>query len=237
MIKEPRRVYWYKLQTTNVKKHLRDQLTYIILAELGLLITALIVSQRPQGWMFPQQELVSNVAFSIICLLGIIVGIAPNWCSFSSGSERRGNDGVAGHHPDCGRFPGHTVRLGDRVFCAGCSGLVLGAVLALLGLISGVYPLGYEAGFWIGVFFVGLGLAQHLIDLGSGWVHLLLNTLLVVGDWLMFEAIQSINLGFLVSAYFLTVTVFWIFARIRASQWVHVGVCSDCSEPCMLRFE
>ena len=235
MIRASRRVYWYKHQAKNVKKHLRSQLTYIALTEISLLIAALIVSQRPQGWMFPQQELVSNAAFSIICLLGIIAGIAPKWCSFASGSERRGTDGVAGHHPDCGRFPGHTVRLGDRVFCAGCSGLVIGAVLALLGLFSGINPLG-PAGFWVGVLLVGLGLAQHLIDLGSGWVHLVLNISLVVGDWFMFEAIQSMDLGFLVSVYFLAVTVFWIFARIRASQWVHVGVCMDCSEPCKLRF-
>ncbi len=237
MIRVPRRVYWYKHQATNVKKHLRDQLTYIALAEISLLITTLIVIQRPQGWVFPQQELVSDAAFSLICFLGIIAGVAPKWCSFSSGSERRGTDGVAGHHPSCGHFPGHTVKLGDRVFCAGCTGLVIGAVLALLGLFSGYNLLGVVNGFWVGALLVDLGLAQHLIDLDSGWIHLILNTLLVVGDWLMFDAIQSMNLGFLVSAYFLAVTIFWIFARIRASQWVHVGVCNDCSEPCRLRFE
>jgi len=87
------------------------------------------------------------------------------------------------------------------------------------------------------VLLVGLGLAQHFIDLGSGWVHLLLNIMFVVGDWFIFEAIQQMKLSFLVSAYFLAVTVFWIFTRIRASQWTHVGVCTGCDEVCVLRFE
>ncbi len=64
-----------------------------------------------------------------------------------------------------------------------------------------------------------------------------LNVFLVFGAWLMFEAIQLMNLSFLVSAYYLAVTVFWIYARIRASQWTHVGVCIDCDEVCSIRFE
>ena len=237
MIKSPQRVYWYKHQASNVKPHLKEQLKYIILAETSLLITALIVYKRPNGWMLPQQELISNAVFTAICVLGVIAGVAPKWCSFASGSERRGADGVSGHHPDCGRFTGHTVRLGGRGFCAGCSGLVIGAAFSLLGLYSGYYPLNMGTGFWVGVLMVGLGLAQHHIDLGIGWIHLMLNVMFVMGDWLMYEAIQMMNLGFLVSAYFLAVTIFWIFSRIRASQWTHVGVCSGCTEVCSIRFE
>ncbi len=214
-----------------------DQISYVLLAEASLLITSLLIHQNLPEVYFPWQTLVSKLVFASICVMGIIAGLAPSWCSFGGKSERRGEDGVAGHHPDCGRFLGHTVRVGQRVFCAGCSGLVLGALLALGGLFSGFYPFDPVFGFWLGVMLVGLGLAQHFIDLGSAWLHLLLNIVFVVGAWLMFEAIQLMSLSFLVSAYFLSVTVFWIFARIRASQWVHVGVCRDCSAQCMIRFE
>jgi len=219
-----------------VKDH-RDQLTYALLAETSLLVTSIFVSQDLPQVDFPRHETVSSILFGAICILGIIAGIAPKWCTFASRSERRGSDGVAGHHPDCGHFPGHTVKWGGRVFCAGCSGLVLGAVLSLIGLVSGGYPLDVVVGFWFGVLLVGLGLVQHFIDLGSGWVHFWLNICFVVGAWFMFAAIQLINPSFLVSVYFLAVTVFWIYARIRASQWTHVVVCRGCDTKCVLRFE
>lgn len=207
------------------------------MAEISLVITSLIIAQPLPEIYFPAQATISRLLFGIICVLGITAGIAPKWCSFGSKSERRELEGAEGHHPDCGKFIGHTIRLGFWVFCAGCSGLVIGAFLALIGLFSGFFPIDAEVGFWVGIILVGLGLAQHYIDLGNSWVHLLLNIFLVMGTWLMFEAIQLMNLSFLVSAYFLAMAVFWIFARIRASQWTHVGICEGCETVCSIRFE
>jgi protein-S-isoprenylcysteine O-methyltransferase Ste14 len=218
-------------------RHHRDQLNYVLLSETSLLVTTLLVFQSPPEFIFPAQKNIFTLAFAIICVLGIIAGVAPKWCSFGTRSERRGVDGVAGHHPDCGRFPGHTVVLGERVICAGCTGLVMGALFSLMGLASGIYLFDPVVGFWFGTMLVGVGLAQHFIDLGSRWVHLSLNTLFVIGAWFMFEAIQLMSVSFWVSIYFLAVTVFWIFTRIRASQWTHVGVCRGCDEDCTLRFQ
>lgn len=115
--------------------------------------------------------------------------------------------------------------------------MVIGAVASLIGLWLGPLGLSVEAAFWGGVILVGLGLVQHFIDLGNEWVHLSLNTLFVVGAWLMFESIQALGLGVQVQVYFLSMTVFWIWARIRASQWTHVGVCSRCDQACVHIFE
>ena len=218
-----------------IKTH-SNQISYVLLAEISLFITTMVVFDDLPVINLVYTDLVSDVLYVVICVLGIIAGVAPKYCNFSSRSERHGS-GVAGHHPDCGRFEGHTVSFGGRVYCAGCSGLVIGAILALIGLASGFYPFDHEIGFWFGAMLVFLGLAQHFIDLGSGWVHLWLNIGFVVGDWLMYESIQAMNLGFTASVYFLAVTVWWIYARIRASQWTHVAVCHECSEGCMLLFE
>jgi len=218
-----------------IKTH-SNQLSYVFLAELSLFITTLVIFDGLSVTNLVFMDLIPDIIFAVICVLGIIAGVAPKFYTFSLRGERHGS-GVAGHHPDCGRFKGHTVSLGGRAYCAGCSGLVVGAILALIGLVSGLYPFDLEIGFWFGAMLVFLGLAQHFIDLGSGWAHLWLNLGFVVGDWLMYEAIQSMNLGFIASVYFLAVTVWWIYARIRASQWTHVSVCNECSEGCMLRFE
>ena len=218
-----------------IREH-RNQLVYVLLAELSLIITSLVVLMAQPIYL--GQTSLLRAVFSLICGLGIIAGVSPASLSFS-GAERTDGDGVSGHHPDCGKFNGHTVNLLGKRRCAGCTGLVIGAVASLGGLVLGLAPfeLGIETVFWSGVILVGLGLAQHFIDLGNEWVHLLLNILFVVGAWLMFESIQGFGLGLGVQVYFLSMTFFWIWARIRASQWTHVGVCSGCTEKCEHIFE
>ena len=218
-----------------IREH-RDQLVYVLLAELSLIIMSLVVLIAQST--HPTQIFLMRAVFTLICTLGIIAGVSPAYISFS-GAERRDGDGVSGHHPDCGRFNNHTVNLLGKQRCAGCTGLVIGAAASLVGLALEWGPLGpgIETVFWGGVILVGLGLAQHFIDLGNEWVHLFLNIWFVLGAWLMFESIQSLGLGVGVQVYFLTMTVFWVWARIRASQWTHVLVCSGCTEKCDLIFE
>ncbi|MBC8462988.1 hypothetical protein H8D76_01375 [Candidatus Bathyarchaeota archaeon] len=218
---------------TYIREH-RDLLAYVSLAELSLIVMSLVVlTAHPT---YPAMTFIMRAGFALICALGIIAGLFPAVLSFSK-AERRDGEGVSGHHPDCGRFNGHTVSLLGQRRCAGCTGLVIGAVASLIGLWLGPLGLSVEAAFWGGVILVGLGLVQHFIDLGNEWVHLSLNTLFVVGAWLMFESIQALGLGVQVQVYFLSMTVFWIWARIRASQWTHVGVCSRCDQACVHIFE
>jgi hypothetical protein len=213
---------------TYIRDH-RDQLAYVLLAELGLIVVSYVVLMAKPT--YPAQTFHLRAVFALICGLGIIAGLFPAVLSFSR-AERRDGEGVSGHHPDCGRFNGHTVNLLGKKRCAGCTGLVIGASASLIGLALGTRGLGVEAAFWGGVILVGLGLAQHFIDLGNEWVHLVLNIFFVVGAWLMFESVQALGLGVDIQVYFLSMTVFWIWARIRASQWDHVGVCSRCPQAC-----
>jgi hypothetical protein len=218
-----------------IREH-RDQLVYVLLAELSLIIMSLVVLiSQPT---YPTKTFLMRAVFALICALGLIAGVSPAFISFSK-AERRDGDGVTGHHPDCGRFNSHTVNLLGKQRCAGCTGLVIGSAVSLVGLALGLGPcgLGIETVFWGGVILVGLGLAQHFINLKNEWVHLFLNTWFVLGAWLMFESIQALGLGVSVQVYFLFMTVFWVWARIRASQWTHVGICSGCSQICVHVFE
>jgi len=212
----------------------RDQLVYVLLAELGLIVMSFVVLMAKP--IYPSHVFPMRAAFALICALGIIAGLFPASLSFSR-AERRDGEGISGHHPDCERFIGYTVNLLGKKRCAGCTGLVIGATISLIGLALGARGLCIEGAFWVGVILVGLGLAQHFIDMGDAWAHLVLNTLFVVGAWLMFESIQAIGLGVDIQCYFLSMAVFWIWARIRASQWTHVGVCSRCHQTCVHIFE
>jgi hypothetical protein len=215
--------------TMYLHKH-RHKLLYVLLAEISLIVITLIIltsSTVNVSYSLPR------VLFAFICVFGIVVGVSPSTFSFNK-AERVDGDGVSGHHPVCGLFKGHTVFLFGSQRCAGCTGLVVGAFVSLGGiLLLSPFNLVGKTTLWVGVIFVGLGLAQHFIDFGNGWVHLGLNILLVTGSWFMFDFILSIRLGLLVQVYFLLVTVFWIWVRIRVSQFMHVGVCAGCTERCV----
>jgi hypothetical protein len=234
---------WSKLFRDYLIRYITEhwnQIIYIFLSEFSLMIvTSIAFKQSSTLYPFPFQEITPSVLFALICVFGIIAGISPNLLSFGSRSERRGSKGATGHHPDCGKFSGHVIRLMDKNYCAGCSGLVLGAFTSMVGLVISLYGLfTFEPVlvFWIGTLFVSLGLTQHLIDLGSSWVHFWLNFWFVLGAWFMFESIQELN-SFIVTIYFLILTVFWIYTRIRVSQFTHVSTCHDCLDTCTLRFE
>lgn len=231
--------HWTQLITDFLIPYIKthwDLLSYVTVAEMSLIISTTIISNYPFSTSYPNQSIL-DLIFLAICVLGIIAGLAPNFCNLRISGEMRNKDGAIGHHPNCGNFQNHTIQVRGNFYCAGCSGLVLGAIFAILGLLTQFKPLNDSVGFWFGALIVSLGLAQHLIDLGSGWVHFWLNFGFVAGVWFMFESIKSMGVSFYISIYFLSVTVFWIFARIRSSQWVHVGICDECDENCVDRFE
>ena len=212
-----------------IRKH-RHKLLYVLLAEISLIVITLIILTSS---MVNVSYSLPRVLFALICAFGIIAGVSPSAFSFNKG-ERVDGQGVSGHHPDCGLFAGHTVNLFGSPRCAGCTGLVVGALVSLAGilLLSPSNLIG-KTTLWVGVLFVGLGLAQHFIDLDNGWIHLVLNLMLVTGSWFMFDFVSSTRLVLLVQVYFLLVTMFWIWVRIRVSQFTHVGVCADCTERCV----
>ncbi len=206
------------------------KLLYVLLAEISLIVITLIILTSSTVNV---SSSLPRVLFALICAFGIVAGVSPSAFSFSKG-ERVDGQGVSGHHPDCGLFAGHTVNLFGSPRCAGCTGLVVGALVSLAGilLLSPSNLIG-KTTLWVGVLFVGLGLAQHFIDLGNGWFHLVLNILLVTGSWFMFDSISSAELGLPVQVYFLLITVFWIWVRIRVSQFTHVDVCAGCTDRCV----
>ena len=65
----------------------KEQLTYVALAETSLLVTTLLIHQDIPELYFPNQALISKLIFAAICLIGIVAGLAPSWCSFSGNSD------------------------------------------------------------------------------------------------------------------------------------------------------
>jgi hypothetical protein len=141
-----------------------------------------------------------------------------------------------GHHPDCGSFGAHVIRVGQRVFCAGCVGLILGAILSLFGValhffINMPFELNYFLAFWIGFVGVFCGLLQyHLFNWGKSSVHLAVNSYFVFGVFLFLVGIDGIIQNTIVDFYLIVLSLFWLYTRILLSQLDHRKICNSCHE-------
>jgi len=209
------------------------QLLYLTLslAGLSILVSLYLWDGGPQVSL-PFQAQVTGTIFVSICVVGLVAAVSPRSCGRGHGSSAQSK----GHHPDCGRFGGHVLWLGGKPHCAGCSGLALGAAASIIGSVLFFYAglLRPVSGvvFWLGVAAVASGLIQHFIDLGSPYIHLLLNVSLVSGSFMIAASISASGVSFFVEAFHLVLVVFWVAARIRVSQEEHVLICQACDQRC-----
>ena len=224
-------------------------LSYVSLSLIGLVILAVATYTSPTSTIIfnPQKQLTGSI-FTAICLLGIIAGVVPSRCSrtphFSyrkKANKQEQNDRetmiawFVGHHPACGNFSAHILRLGSKTYCAGCTGLVLGAIISLIGILSYSF-LDFNVGenavliFWVGFIAVACGLLQyHILDGNRGAVHFFFNVTFVLGAFLLQVGINEITGNFIVGFYLFTLIIYWIITRIMTSQLEHEKVCSTCS--------
>jgi len=220
------------------------------LSLLSLCILAILTFKIPMpttilSW---QKQLISSI-FGIICLSGIMAGISPSRCSGMLHFKRSKNESsyetkqtsagetavrFKGHHPTCGKFSAHVFQLSGKTYCAGCTGLVTGAVVSLLANILYLFASFHtaEAGalaFWLGFWGVACGLLQYgVLDLNRSAVHSFLNVTFVIGALLLLIGVIEVNSNFALELYLLTLIVYWIITRIMLSQAEHKKICASC---------
>lgn len=228
---------------------------FILLFFLGAssfgLITTLAIALRPPtindgtSWRRPLIGLI----FTVVCTLGITVAFFPQRCSGKFRIHEAGEqDGcqirdlrsgrpVKGHHPSCGKFSGHVILFRHRFFCAACTGLSLGALIALLGTVSyffwgwGPQQLGFPS-----VLLGQTGIVLGFIQLRfKGFYRSTLNALFVLGGCLILVGMDMLAEDMFVDLYLISLVVLWVWTRILLSQWDHSRICRACKADCRLK--
>jgi hypothetical protein len=216
---------------------------------LGLILLATLTFGVPATLVvLSQQRLLTGSVFVAICILGMVAALYPSRCSgvLRFGKDKgehphvkgvgtaRSGAGFTGHHPACSGFSSHVFRIGDKVLCAGCTGLVAGAVASIAGSIPYLL-LGFDVGgagapiFWGGFIGVACGLLPHsLIDLRRASVRLSLNFVFVFGAFLLLVGVSDITGNATVVLFLLALIVYWIYARIMLSRQEHRRICANC---------
>ena len=230
----------------------------LVISLAGLCLLPILLINSPPAILIPWQTQLIGSIFTLICVVGIVAGVSPRHCSLSFRASREGveektqdpktepasNIQKRGHHPTCDSYSGHVLKLQSRVLCAGCTGLVTGAVIAICGTVLFFFVnlrfFDPYLMFWIGFIFVALGLNQHVayrmfaVNLGNA--RFIVNILFVLGPFLLLASLVQISNNLIIAGYLLLLTLYWIFTRILMSQRSHRLICRCCTEQaCILR--
>lgn len=203
-----------------------------VLSFLGLFFLVLIYNYAPRIENPFKNVLV--FIFLLICLLGILAALYPSKClklfkietvqEYECQNKSLKN---VGHHPDCGEFDDHIFMYHNKKYCLGCSGLITGAVMAILTCILYLIYGGIGTYFYLGVLLVLCSLLQMIFNIKIKLAKFLSNLALVWGSSLILVGfIDSSNVFLCV--YFLFLIVVWIFTRTEISKRNHNLICKIC---------
>jgi hypothetical protein len=213
---------------------------FVAVSAVGLaLVPVLLLQPNLQADTTPLRRPLVSAVFSAICVLGIVAVFYPGKCRMMFKKPNISAIGVkpsasivqlSGHHPDCEKFDSNRIKVGSLVFCAGCSGLLIGAIASMVAVV--LFSLGFfgsETGsLWIlvaGEVLMLLGLAQ--IKTGD-YLKMAVNALFVVGSLLSLVAADLAAMSFLVDAYVLGLTAYMLWLRILLSEWKNKRKCLAC---------
>jgi hypothetical protein len=221
-------------------------ITYLVLVSfLGLFLAGMLTVYPPnvhESFLW-RKPLIGSI-FGLICVFGLLAVFFPRQCSrvFDFGKKKLSltdlgkfaSHGISstlrGHHPDCENFSAHVFRMGDKTFCAACTGLLLGGLSALVGTLL------YFFSNWcieqssslivfVGILGVGSGLFQFK---SRRFFRLLLNIFFVLGTFFILIGVDKLIHSVTVDLFLVALTLFWLFTRISLSQWDHERICYAC---------
>ncbi|MFW9967798.1 MAG: hypothetical protein ACFFEA_11655 [Candidatus Thorarchaeota archaeon] len=237
------------MSTRNSAKSWSKLFQAISLLGLGLVPLMVLRAMMAPSVIESESQIV-GFSFIAICIFGAIAGIRPSVCLISSALSWKQHDQNVkqesrfpekeairrGHHYTCGEFSTHVLKIGERVFCAGCTGLATGAAIAIIGsffyFILGVPLVIAELVFWMGFAGVAVGIVQHniyrLLRNESGFFRFMVNIVFVNGAFLLLVAADELASSIAVNSYILLIVLFWINTRIAMSKSEHQRICTQC---------
>ena len=227
---------------------------FILVSLIGLMLLIAMAFYPPETeHFFPVRKQVVGSIFIIECFMGMLATLFPRECSrifrtdtidsvgmIEIGSNDR-KPVIRGHHPECNDFSQHVIRIGERTFCAGCSGLLIGALLTLIGAIFYFFVnidfhINHNT-FLFGCVGIGLGLLQfNLFKLKNAMFRVGLNMVFVIGAFLALVSVDWLLQDLFVDLFLISLSLFWIYTRIVISRWNHNETCKACnSDDCIYK--
>jgi hypothetical protein len=187
--------------------------------------------------------------FITSCLFGISLAVYPGWFKRFIKQEKqiptknqiqKTARKRKGHHPDCDQFQNHTIRIGNKILCAGCLGLSIGAILSIALMILYIV-FGGELSITTNYFFmffglivIGLVYLEIMHPIKHTIIHVLSNIFFVVSFLIVVIYIFEITGNKIYGAVSILLSFLWLDTRIRLSNWRHALICKSCDDNCKM---
>ena len=179
----------------------------------------------------------AGTLYLIICVLGVSAVFYPAKCKSLFGKPQnpltkasKPSVQIRGHHPDCQNYSANRIKVGGKVICAACSGLVIGAVTVFIGTVL-YFFVGLDI-IWSSIWLLVLGEICILLGLVqikfAGYVKMLINVIFVVGSFVTLVETDLLGRSILVDLYVLGLIVFMLWLRILLSEWNNGRICQTC---------
>lgn len=233
--------------TLNRKFASLTMLFLIAVSFFGLMLAVVfVVNPLETQDDFALRKPVVGSALAVVCVLGIFAVLYPDSCAGIVGFKNQGRTVhsfsgsrtkvLRGHHAACKPYSTHVIRIGNKRFCASCSGLLVGAIIVLVCI--GLFFFGNlrisEKPFvpiLIGVVGVAAGLLYPVVPVKfqNGFTHFFAGVLLATGSFLIVAAVEEVTKNLSVNLFFVALSVLWLATKMSLSQWEHRKTCAQCS--------
>ena len=210
----------------------------------GILISLIFAFNPPViQENFLWRKLMVGAAFGSICVLGIIAALFPRKCSQTfhfqkqKNASHNFNSNFKGHHPQCPEFSAHVIHVNKHTLCAACSGMILGAFITLVGTVLYFFDWWQIEELSLLLILIGIaGLTLGFFQLKfKSFIRLFLNAVFVFGAFLILIGFDALAHNLLFDFFLILLVIFWLFTRIKLSQWDHLKICSSCKISCVIR--
>ena len=213
----------------------------LALSIMGLaFVPVLVLWPSVNESQIPFRQSLIGILFTAVCLLGTTTAFYPSKCRGIFGKTQNPLSQtksisrplqIRGHHPDCQNFSGNRIKFGGKIVCAACSGLIVGAIIALIGTTV-FFFVGSELE-WGGVWLLAFGEVGMMVGLAqikfTGCVKALANVVLVVGSFGTLTVADQLAKNLFVDLYVVGLILFLLLLRISLSEWNNKRVCQNCN--------
>jgi hypothetical protein len=231
-------------QKTNVIYYLILSITAAI-----MLLTLAVFNSSNTASVDIYDKLFVGGVFITSCLFGISLAIYPGWFKRFTKQEKQSTNKKQtqktarkrkGHHPDCDQFQNHTIRINNKILCAGCLGLSIGAILSIFLMILYIV-IGNELSFttfyffmFLGLIIIGLVYIEIMLPIRHAIIHVISNAFLVISFLLIVICIFEITDNKIYGTTGILLSFLWLDTRIQLSYWQHSLICNNCTEQCKM---
>lgn len=219
----------------------------VFVSFFGLALALVVAAIPPKGQddSAIRKPLVGS-ALGLVCVLGILAALHPDSCTGIIGFKNRGKtvhsfrepraEVMRGHHVACEPYSTHVLKIGNRALCATCSGLLVGAVIVLVGtcwFFFGSFPISGEPLVLVSLGAAGVvgGLLYAVVPskFQTGFTRFLAGLLLPIGTFFIVAGVESASESLSSDLFFVALSVLWLSTKMSLSRWEHRGICERCS--------